>query len=615
MPFGPITAPSLGLSLLKATLAETVCSAKIRYFSVRFAEQISYGAYQDILLRSNPYQELCDWLFAAAVFDPLPMPVGDYVAQILRAPSSTLLPYVPPVPEWIIELALAVRRQVEPFLDRCLDVVAQEAPRVVGFSCLFHQRLASLALAKRIKARWPQTFTLFGGPDCEGPQGAELLRQFPCVDAVVSGPGEGVLPQIMRQVFGGQAVTGLPGVYSRADPLPPPDCTAYPNAPAPAHLDQNPYPDFDDYFDQLKTSGLSLPFSPYLPLETSRGCWWGQKSQCTFCSFGGANMAFSAKSPRRALAELEYFAGKYPERNIVMADGVLDEAYFREVLPALAKRRLGARLFYEVRATLSRDQFALLHDSGVTSIQVGIESLSTEVLRCMRKGTTLLQNVQALKWAEEFGLEVLWNLLYGLPSEPRGAYPSMAELVPLLTHLPPPSMMAAIEIERFSPLFDQAQHFGLRDLRPPPAYAYIFPFDARALANLTSCFTYAEQDFQPVEDYTRDLRPAVETWQKVHPHSSLTMSDDGECLHLRDQRPATLVEQTTLTGLQRRLYLACDEAQSLSQLQRFLMAQTGQEIALKEIEGLLQPLVAQKLMLREGQRFLSLAIPASPGDE
>jgi len=615
MPFGLVVAPSLALSLLKAILAEARYSAKVGYFSLGFAEQISYGAYQDLLGRSNPYQGLGDWLFAAAVFDPLPRPADDYVEQILRAPSPALSGYVPPLMDWVIELALAVRKQVEPFLDRCLQAVAQEAPRLVGFSCLHQQRLASLALAKRIKARWPQTFTLFGGTDCEGQPGAELVRQFPFVDAVVSGPGEVVLPQIVRRVLAGQAVTGLPGVYSRADPLPPLAQTAYPNAPAPAHLDQNPYPNFDDYFDQLKASRLSLPLFPDLPLETSRGCWWGQKRQCTFCSFSNANVAYSAKSPERALAEVEYFAGKYPGQAMVMADSVLDEAYFQEVLPALAKRRLGAKLFYAVRATLRRDQFALLRDCGVTRIQPGIESLSTDVLRRMHKGTTLFHNLQCLKWAREFGLEVTWNLLYGLPGEPPEAYPRMAELVPLLTHLPSPLWMGPVHIERFSPLFDRAQHFGLKDLRSPPAYAYIFPFDAEVLTNLSSRFIYADQDFRPVEAYTRGLRLAVETWQQVYPHTSFLMWDDGECLHLRDQRPAAVVKQTTLKGLQRRLYLACDEAQSLSQLKRFVVAQTGQGTALNEVEGLLQPLVAQKFMLREGQRFLSLAIPASPGDE
>ena len=44
---------------------------------------------------------------------------------------------------------------------------------------------------------------------------------------------------------------------------------------------------------------------PTLLFETSRGCWWGAKSHCTFCGLNGETMAFRSKSPRRALDELE----------------------------------------------------------------------------------------------------------------------------------------------------------------------------------------------------------------------------------------------------------------------------------------------------------------------
>ncbi len=612
MPFGSIQAPSLGLSLLKATLAETPYSATVRYYSLLFAEQISYGAYQRVTYwQANPYQQLGEWLFAAAVFTSSPQDTQAYVERCLRSPSSESRPFFQPKPEWFNELALAVRRQVEPFLDRCLQEVSQITPRLVGFSCMFQQRLASLALAQRIKARWPQTFVVFGGPLCEGLPGVELLRQFPYVDAVVSGRGEAVFPEIVRRVMDGRAVTGLTGVYTQAQRPPAAGTSPFPNAPTLAGLDEIPYPDFDDYFDQLKTSGVSLPCLPALSLETSRGCWWGQKSQCTFCGQNGFDLAYSAKSPGRALAELEYFARKYPGLDIYATDNVLCEAYFDEVLPALARRRLGARLFYEVRATLSKAQIHLLRESGVEILQPGIESLNTDLLRRMHKGTTLFDNLQCLKWAREFGLSVSWNFLYGFPGEPPATYAGMAELVPLLTHLPPPAFMIAVLVERFSPLFNQAGKFGLKNIRPSPAFAYIFPFKEKVLANLATTFIYDLETPQPVESYTQGLNSALEMWQQAYPLSTLEMVDEGGRLCIHDERPVAVQEMTIFTGLQRDLYLACDEAQSVSQLQRRVTTHTGQAATPEEIEHWLQPMLANKLMLQEGQRFLSLAIPAA----
>jgi len=613
MPFGSIQAPSLGLSLLKATLAETPYSATVRYYSLLFAEQISYGAYQRVTYwQANPFQQLGEWLFTAAVFAPSPQDTQAYVERFLRAPALAERPLFPVKPEWFIELALAVRQQVEPFLDRCLQEVAQDIPRLVGFSCMFQQRLASLALAQRIKARWPQTFIVFGGPLCEGLPGVELLRQFPYVDAVVSGRGEVVFPEIVRRVMKGQAVTGLTGVYTQTQRPPATGFAPYPNAPALTGLDEIPYPDFGDYFDQLKTSDVSLPSLPALSLETSHGCWWGQKRQCTFCSQNGLDLTYSAKSPGRALAELQYFARKFPGLDIYVTDNVLCEAYFEEVLPALALRPLGARLFYEVRASLSKAQIRLLRDGGVVTLQPGIESLDTELLNRMHKGTTLFDNLQCLKWAREIGLSVSWSFLYDFPGEPPAAYARMAELVPLLTHLPPPAFMIAILVGRFSPLFNHAAKFGLKNLRPSPAYAYIFPFEPEVLTNLATTFIYEFETPQMVETYTQGLRLAVEAWRQVFPLSSLEMVDEGGSLYIHDERPVAVQKTTIFSGLQRDLYLACDEAQSVSQLQRLVTAQTGQATAPEEIEHWLQPMLANKLMLQEGQRFLSLAI--SPTD-
>jgi hypothetical protein len=64
-----------------------------------------------------------------------------------------------------------------------------------------------------------------------------------------------------------------------------------------------------------------------------------------------------------------------------------------------------------------------------------------------------------------------------------------------------------------------------------------------------------------------------------------------------------------LTGIQRSLYLACDQARTVLSLQT-----TGEEhghspISAREVEDLLQPLMEQGLLIREGNSYLSLAIP------
>src|SRR5581483_6787272 len=95
------------------------------------------------------------------------------------------------------------------------DAVLELRPRLIGFTTVFPQHVASLALAKRLKARAPSVPIVFGGSNCEGVMGAETIRQFSFVDAAVSGEGDLIFPEIVQRVFKGAPLDGLEGVKTR----------------------------------------------------------------------------------------------------------------------------------------------------------------------------------------------------------------------------------------------------------------------------------------------------------------------------------------------------------------------------------------------------------------
>src|SRR5262249_52378449 len=159
------------------------------------------------------------------------------------------------------------------------------------------------------------------------------------------------------------------------------------------------------------------------------------------------------KSPERALTELTELVDRYDTRYFDSVDNIIDLRYFRNVLPRLAEMQLEVELFYETKANLRKEQVRLLREAGVVQIQPGIESLNSSVLRLMRKGVSALQNIQLLRWCAEYMVQPFWNLLAGFPGEDPADYARQAELVPLLTHLPPPSGLSLIRLDRFSPLF------------------------------------------------------------------------------------------------------------------------------------------------------------------
>ena len=72
---------------------------------------------------------------------------------------------------------------------------------IVGFTSTFEQNIASLALARRIKAAYPHIAIVFGGANWEEEMGLELHHQFPFVDYVCSGEAERSFPTLVEQVL------------------------------------------------------------------------------------------------------------------------------------------------------------------------------------------------------------------------------------------------------------------------------------------------------------------------------------------------------------------------------------------------------------------------------
>src|SRR5262249_9527274 len=204
-----------------------------------------------------------------------------------------------------------------------------QTPRVVGFTSSFHQHVPSLALAKRLKQARPECVIVMGGANCEGPMGAETARQFPFIDAVVSGEGDIVFPELVRRALDGRPLEGLPGVFTSANATAALTTGARAAAPMVQDMDSLPIPDFSDYFEEFARSRYARGWQPGLFFESSRGCWWGERMHCTFCGLNGSTMAYRSKSAARALEELAPVTERQPGCDVQGSDNVLDLACFK----------------------------------------------------------------------------------------------------------------------------------------------------------------------------------------------------------------------------------------------------------------------------------------------
>jgi len=614
MPFGLLDQPSIGLSLLQAQLASAGRSSRIRYFTFLFASTIGLPLYSH-LADGAPLvvDQTGEWLFSAAV-DPGERPRDRddeaYLANVLHGRDPAHRPTNPTqekhISQAFLDGLLRARAEVPAFLDRCLREVLAYQPKIVGFTSVIQQQLASLALAQRIKRARPDIAILFGGTNCEGAMGAELVRQFPFVDAVVSGEADCIIVELVARMLSGNAIADLQGVYAggRSGSLAVDGSHA--NAPLVTDMDSLPYPDYTDYFAQKAQSGLDV--RARVLCETSRGCWWGEKTHCSFCGLSDSKLRYRSKSPARAVEELIALHEQYPECAVDLVDDILDMRYFRTLLPRLAALKHDMHLFYEVKANLSKQQVRLLGPAGVAFIQPGIESLSTPILARMRKGVTALQNIQLLKWCAELGVQPLWNVLWGFPGEEPQEYASMELMMPLLSHLPPPHAAQHVLIDRFSPLFSEAEQFGLTDLQPYPSYGYIYPsLSPHSLRNMAYHFTAGDPAQERVREYVRGCAVRIEEWRRSYPTSLLHAVVLDGVVYLWDRRPIATQHVTRLTGLERALYLACDAAQPLSAVRAIVAEHLG-PMSDEESRALLRPFLDRQVMLAEDNHYLSLAV-------
>jgi ribosomal peptide maturation radical SAM protein 1 len=597
--------PSMQLGLLKAVTAAYGFPVRTYHAYLDFAVQIGIDYYK--LLCEHRGTLVGDWLFSLAAFGAAaPDPAAHMLDEVAGG-----LSYLGASAGDVREKLLRTRdRDVPVYLDTLIDAFSWEDVAVVGFSSTFQQNAASFALARRLKQRHPKIMTVFGGANFDGEMGPELVRTVDCVDAAVIGAGEVAFPRLLSVLAAGGDLGDVPGLARRVGGQV--KVTAPP--PAADHLDDLPIPDYDEYFEHAGNLGV-LPkggrHDVWLPIETARGCWWGAKHHCTFCGLNGTTMRFRSKSPERILDELATQAKRYHSFHFGAVDNILDMACFTKLFPVLAENETGYEIFYEVKANLSREQLKLLAQAGVTHIQPGIESLSSNVLRLMRKGVRASQNVNLLRWARYYGIRVEWNLLWGFPGETEQDYADQAAVMPHLRHLPPPANSARIWLERFSPMFTAQDTFRLRYRAPERSYRYVYPGSVD-LERVAYFFDYELDGGLPDSTYS-GVRRAADDWSSAWLGDTppvLTYRSAPHSIQIYDERQRGQGGSYSLEDTLADLYLACtDRPTTAAAVRRAL----DLHLPVEGIQELFAEFQKLGLMFLDGQFALALAVPAITG--
>jgi ribosomal peptide maturation radical SAM protein 1 len=598
MPFLTLRRPHLGVALLKAGLQKADVRCDVRYFNLHFADIIGAGLYDRIAENSPSHHLAGEFIFTSALYGEDAPPFENFKASVAD--------YFRPYPEDFLRQLDQCRNLSPIFIQECANQIDLDLYDIVGFTSTFQQNIASLSLAREIKRRSPATTTVFGGSNFESEMGVELHRHFPFIDIVCSGEADHVFPEVVRRVRAGETLLDLGGVTCRHHGE---SVTSSASQTFVSDLNDLPYPDHDDYFRAFRSSTAASVVVPEMTMETSRGCWWGQKHHCTFCGLNGLSMTFRSKSPDRAYREIKHLLMTYGGYDIFNTDNIVDLRYFKELFPRIAADGVKMQLFYETKSNLKKSQLLTFRKVGSREFQPGIESLNSHVLTLMDKGVKGIQNVQLLRWAAEMEFNVSWNIICGFPGEQPEDYQQIIRWIRTIPHLQPPVFVTRFRLDRFSPMFKDPPKYGITNIRSSPAHRLCYPLPEESLQRLAF---YLDCDAPILPGTLEEIKimwRLVDDWKNVYSGSSLVAEVTSTALILRDRRAGFPAADYRYEGLARTLYLAADGVHSDSFLLEHAAAQyPEQSFTLNDIHKVLHGFLERGLMLQEDNLYLSLAL-------
>ncbi len=606
-PFMPEAQPALGVSTLIAVLAERGIKADIDYLNLHYLQHVGRPLYAYVCDKLPVHYLLGEMLFAPALWGKDNVAWHDYRKYLtegylrIGGSASRFSATAADGMDWDhLQRAL---EELPEIVRHWAQLVLRDNPAIVGFTTTFQQNVASLALARELRRLVPREKTriIFGGANCDADMGRAIADNFPFVDHVVSGEAEGVIVSLIEGIF---RELSAPEAGNSTVPR-------FIEGRMVADLGAIPIPDFGDYFAAI--DGMEWKNDTRLVAEASRGCWWGEKMHCTFCGLNATTMAYRSKRPEQFIEEIATLRQRYDRTRFAMADNILNLKYIDSAFRELSVIDDSVRFFFETKSNLHKEQLEIMAAGGVAEIQPGIESLSTPILKLMKKGVSAIQNIQLLRWCAEFRIKCFWSLLWAFPREPEDEYDKMAALMPKLFHLAAPLGAASIRLDRFSPYWKSPESYGLENIKPYQSYSFAYPgIAADQRARMAYFFDYDHADGRTPRNYAAKALKAVDEWLIASKRqATLEFRDLGGETAILDTRYGDNDELQVVSRMTCLLLKALDccrtRPAALAEATR-LAALEGQSLPAEQFEALLAELIERGWVIEEDKKLLSLVV-------
>ena len=284
-------------------------------------------------------------------------------------------------------------------------------PDVVGITSTTPAFPDARRTAEKVREILPRAVVVLGGAHVSAVPGA---LEHDCFDVGVIAEGEETMLELVRQIEGNglsdrDSIAGLAfkqdgkvvlteprGYIKDLDTIPPPARHLLPPLSA---------------YSPTPASYRKLPLAV---LMTSRGCPY----KCIFCDRKVFGNLTRGHSPERVVFEVEEALNRYGAREIRFFDDTFtfNKKRVLEICELFRKRDLRFPWTCLTRVgAVTKDLLRTMKEAGCWQVLYGLESGDPDVLRALKKGHTVEQNEQAVRWAQEVGLGVRGDFIVGTP--------------------------------------------------------------------------------------------------------------------------------------------------------------------------------------------------------
>lgn len=598
--------PSIQIGTLKSYLRSRFPDVTVdaRHIYLEVAASVGYRNYQAISKRT--------WL-AEAVYGALLYPGRCAAIEKLFRKQAARNPVLRAVD------FKALTSRVKSVTDAFIDSVNWGDYNLAGFSICLCQLTASIYFIRQIKSRFPGVTVVAGGSTFAGEAVKSVFEAFPEIDVVINGEGEIPLSRLVGHLKDGGSKDNIPPIAGVITPE-----VARSDAPVSFEqmqsLDALKRPDYDDYFSLLKSLGPQNAFFPTLPAEASRGCWWrktcssGAFRGCAFCNLNLQWEGYRSRDPSEVVSEIDELTTRHKTLSVAFVDNLLPQKTSGDIFEKIDSLGKDLRVFGEIRATTPLTVLKTMRRAGVDEIQIGIEALSTRLLKKMNKGTTAIENLEIMKHCEALGILSASNLILCFPgSDPEDVAETLRCLEFALPYRPLRSVRFWLGFG--SPVWSSPGDFGIKAAYNHPGYAALFPREIYKAARFTVQAYRGDLGYQ--KRIWRPVAKKLESWKQAYAELRRGR-DQGPILGYRDGREFIIIRQRLpgaepllhrLEGTSRAIYLFCEHHRTIkSILNRF------QGFTADKMVPFLQMMVEKKLMFEEDGKYLSLAVPIHPRD-